>query len=138
LSYPAKFSSRKKYRLFSSARLHIILPLHGRKRDIQMELSKGRNRLHDTTFARALVIIAWILLALNIWAMLINPYYARLVRFRQEIAESALGYTVQLGMLASAIFALAMVTWLEWRQRYTKTEITAATIIIVLSITFLF
>ena len=113
------------------------MPLHGRKRDIQMELSKGRNRLHDTTFARALVIIAWILLVLNIWAMLINPYYARLVRVRQEIAESALGYTVQLGMLASAIFALVMVTWLEWRHRYRKTEITAATIIIVLSITFL-
>jgi len=103
-----------------------------------MELSKGRNRLYDTTFARALVIIAWILLVLNIWAMLINPYYARLVRVRQEIAESALGYTVQLGMLASAIFALVMVTWLEWRHRYRKTEITAATIIIVLSITFLF
>jgi len=114
------------------------LPLHGRKGDIQMELSKGRNRLYDTTFARALVIIAWILLVLNIWAMLINPYYALLVRFRQEIAESALGYTVQLGMLASAIFALVMVTWLEWRHRYRKTEITAATIIIVLSITFLF
>jgi hypothetical protein len=70
--------------------------------------------------------------------MLINPYYALLVRFRQEIAESALGYTVQLGMLASAIFALVMVTWLEWRHRYLKTEITAATVIIVLSITFLF
>lgn len=138
MSYPAKFSSRKKYRLFSSARLHITLPLHGRKCDIQMELSKGRNRVHDTTFARALVIIAWILLVLNIWAMLINPYYARVVRFRQEIAESTPGYTVQLGMLASAIFALAMVTWLEWRHRYRKTEITAATIIIVLSITFLF
>lgn len=135
--YPAKFSSRKKYRLFSSARLHKTLPLHGRKGDIQMELSKGRNRLHDTTFAKALVVIAWILLVLNIWAMLINPYYARLVRVRQEIAESALGYTVQLGMLASAIFALVMVTWLEWRHRYRKTEITAATIIIVLSITFL-
>jgi hypothetical protein len=40
-------------------------------------------------------------------------------------------------MLASAIFALVMVTWLEWRQKYRKTEITAATIIIVLSITFL-
>lgn len=114
------------------------MPLHGRKCDIQMELSKGRNRVHDTTFARALVIIAWILLVLNIWAILINPYYARLVRFRQEIAESTPGYTAQLGMLASAMFALAMVTWLEWRQRYPKTEITTAAIIIVLSMTFLF
>jgi len=88
----------------------------------------------NKVLADTLIIAGWVLLALNIWAALTNPYYGYRARLGQGTVEIALGYLIHLTVLGLGAVALSLVAWLHFKQRYGRTPIAAALIIIVLSL----
>jgi len=88
----------------------------------------------NKVLAGTLIIAGWVLLALNIWVALTNPHYGYRARLGRGTVEIALGYLIHLTVLGFGVVALSLVAWLHFKQRYGRTPIAAALIIIVLSL----
>lgn len=92
--------------------------------------TSSRNRV----LAGTLVIAGWVLLALNIWVVLTDPHYGYRARLGRGTVEITLGYLIHLTVLGLGAVALSLIAWLHFKQRYGRTPIAAALIIIVLSL----
>ncbi len=88
----------------------------------------------NKVLADTLIIAGWVLLALNIWVVFTNPHYGYRARQGRGTAEIALGNLIHLSVLGLGVVALSLVAWLHFKQRYGRTPIAAALIIIVLSL----
>lgn len=81
-----------------------------------------------------LIIAGWVLLVWNVYVVLTNPHYGYRARLVRGTAEIALWYLIRLTVLGFGVVALSLVAWLHFKQRYGRTPIAAALIIIVLSL----
>ena len=88
----------------------------------------------NKVLAGTLIIAGWVLLGLNIWVVLTNPHYGYRARLGRGTVEITLGYLIHLTVLGLGTVALSLVAWLHFKQRYGRTPIAAALIIIVLSL----
>ena len=79
-----------------------------------------------------LIFIAWILLAINIYALILTPGYGRRTRPQDPAVGAVIAYSFGSGMLVFAALALSLATYLHSKNAYARTTWAAGIITLVL------
>lgn len=112
------------------------------KQDLQRTHNLSEIMLQQRTRAAilptVLIVIAWILVVLNVLVIVLSPHYARQRSLGHGIFSIALGYLIRLTTLGVAVFALSLAAWLHYKQRYAKTDLIVATIIVILTASLMY
>lgn len=91
-----------------------------------------------TIQGKAFIVITWLLLVLNVFAVVQNSGYEQQQLTSSVEIQRANGFPLQISMLALAACTLGLTTWLFWKNKPGKTINVVVIIFIILSVSLAF